>query len=90
MKKTFLMALFAIASVSAFALTQPGSKNQTFPLKGTFVSPTDQHIQYTGRISFTNPERPAFNYPGVCSFSVSPNTLPVLEEIIFCQSVYGF
>ena len=65
MKKTFLMALFAIASVSAFALTQPGSKNQTFPLKGTFVSPTDQHIQYTGRISFTNPERPAFNYPGV-------------------------
>ena len=65
MKKTFLMALFAIASVSAFALTQPGSKNQTFPLKGTFVSPTDQHIQYTGRISFTNPERPAFNYPGI-------------------------
>ena len=65
MKKTFLMALFAIASVSTFALTQPGSKNQTFPLKGTFVSPTDQHIQYTGRISFTNPERPAFNYPGI-------------------------
>ena len=65
MKKTFLMALFAIANVSAFALTQPGSKNQTFPLKGTFVSPTDQHIQYTGRISFTNPERPAFNYPGI-------------------------
>ena len=65
MKKTFLMALFAIASLSAFADSQPGSRNQTFPLKGTFISPTDQHIQYTGRISFTNPERPAFNYPGI-------------------------
>ncbi len=39
--------------------------NQTFPVKGTFVSPTDKHILYTGRISFTNPERPAWNYPGV-------------------------
>ena len=65
MKKTFLMALFAIASLSAFADSQPGSRNQTFPLKGTFISPTDQHIQYTGRISFTNPECPAFNYPGI-------------------------
>ena len=65
MKKTILMALFAIVSLSAFAISQPGSRNQTFPLKGTFVSPTDQHIQYMGRISFTNPERPAFNYPGV-------------------------
>lgn len=65
MKKNLLMVLMAIVSLSAFAISQPGSRNQTFPLKGTFVSPTDQHIQYMGRISFTNPERPAFNYPGV-------------------------
>ncbi len=29
------------------------------------VSPTDSRIQYTGRINFTNPERPRFVYPGV-------------------------
>ena len=58
MKKTFLLALMAITSLTAFA-------NKTFPLKGTFVSPADKHILYAGRISFTNPERPAWNYPGV-------------------------
>jgi len=36
----------------------------TLPLKGTFVSPADKHIKYVGRISFQNPERPAWNYPG--------------------------
>ena len=55
---TFLLALMAIMSLTAFA-------NKTFPLKGTFVSPADKHILYAGRISFTNPERPAWNYPGV-------------------------
>ena len=58
MKKTILFALMAITSLTAFA-------NKTFPLKGTFVSPADKHILYAGRISFTNPERPAWNYPGV-------------------------
>ena len=37
----------------------------TLPIQGSFISPTDSHIQYTGRISFTNPERPAFNFPGI-------------------------
>ena len=50
MKKTFLLALMAIMSLTAFA-------NKTFPLKGTFVSPADKHILYAGRISFTNPSR---------------------------------
>ena len=36
----------------------------TVPQRGTFVSPTDSRIAYTGRISFANPQRPAFNYPG--------------------------
>ena len=58
MKHLFLSALMAIICQSALA-------NQTFPQKGSFVSPTDCHIQYTGRISFTNPERPAWNYPGI-------------------------
>ena len=47
-------------------LTTFGAKAiTTIPLKGTIISPTNQHIQYTGRISFTNPERPTWNYPGV-------------------------
>ena len=37
----------------------------TVPLKGTVIKPTDPHILYTGRISFTNPDRPAWNFPGV-------------------------
>jgi lysophospholipase L1-like esterase len=32
--------------------------------KLNLVKPTDSNIQYVGRISFQNPERPAFNYPG--------------------------
>lgn len=58
MKKNLILTLLAIVYLSA-------SANKTFPLKGTYVSPTDTHILYAGRISFTNPERPAWNYPGV-------------------------
>ena len=65
MKKTLLMALLAIACITASAVTEPGSRNQTFPLKGTFISPSNPQIRYMGRISFTNPERPAFNFPGI-------------------------
>ena len=58
MKKFLTFALLAIISLGA-------SANKTFPQKGTFVSPANPRIIYTGRISFTNPERPAWNYPGV-------------------------
>lgn len=58
MKKTLLFFLMALTSQTAFS-------NKTFPLKGTIVSPADKNILYTGRVSFTNPERPAWNYPGV-------------------------
>ena len=58
MNKFFLLTLLALVGVSAKA-------NVSVPLKGAFISPTDKHILYAGRISFTNPERPAFNYPGV-------------------------
>ena len=59
MKKLLILALLAIVCQCGFAA------NKTFPLKGTIVSPTDKHILYTGRISFTNPERPTWNFPGV-------------------------
>ena len=58
MKKfLFIVALALVCQLAA--------AHETLPIKGTIVSPTDKHIQYTGRISFTNPERPAFNYPGI-------------------------
>ncbi|MCR5160012.1 MAG: lipase [Prevotella sp.] len=44
---------------------QSVSAQHTLPIKGNVVKPTDSHIQYVGRISFLNPERPAWNYPGV-------------------------
>ena len=68
MKSFRIIALLAVMSLSVcscLALQSGSSINKTLPLKGTFVSPADPHILYTGRISFTNPERPAWNYPGV-------------------------
>ena len=58
MKKIFFIAVLAF-------VCQLASAHQTHPIKGQVISPADKHIQYTGRISFTNPERPAWNYPGV-------------------------
>lgn len=41
-----------------------GAMAQTLSPKGTWIKPSDKHIQYVGRISFKNPESPAFTYPG--------------------------
>ena len=62
MKKTAITILVLLA-LSLFG--QHAAAQSTVSEPGTFVSPTDKHIVYTGRISFANPERPAFNYPGV-------------------------
>ncbi len=58
MKKSFLAVLLAVVCQTALAI-------ETVPISGTIISPTDSHIRYTGRISFANPERPAWNFPGV-------------------------
>ncbi|MBR1410350.1 MAG: lipase [Prevotella sp.] len=58
MKKVCILAFMAMICQQLMAIT-------TLPIQGSFISPTDSHIQYTGRISFTNPERPAFNFPGI-------------------------
>ena len=58
MKKVILLAFAAL-------MCQHISAIKTMPIKGSIVSPTDAHIQYTGRISFTHPTRPTFNFPGV-------------------------
>ena len=38
---------------------------QTLAPEGTWIAPSDENIQYIGRISFQNPDAPAFTYPGV-------------------------
>ena len=58
MRKPLVTLLLALVSQSLFA-------TETLPIRGTVVSPADSHILYTGRISFANPERPAWNFPGV-------------------------
>jgi lysophospholipase L1-like esterase len=56
----------SLALLSALLFTsQVSAANATLPIKGTVISPADPHILYTGRISFTNPERPTWNFPGV-------------------------
>ena len=58
MKKVIILAFVAMMCQQLMAI-------KTVPIRGSIIRPTDKHIQYTGRISFTNPERPAFNFPGV-------------------------
>lgn len=58
MRRVQILFLSAMMGLSAFA-------TKTLPVKGQMVRPTDKHILYTGRISFANPERPAFNFPGI-------------------------
>ena len=38
---------------------------QTLAPEGTWIAPSDSNIQYVGRVSFQNPDAPAFTYPGV-------------------------
>ena len=57
MRKQLFVALLTIVCQGVIATTAP--------LQETVVSPADPHIQYVGRICFANPERPAFNYPGI-------------------------
>ncbi len=68
MKKILALLLLVFMCHGTFAA------NKTFPLKGTYISPADKHILYAGRISFTNPERPAWNYPGVQIIAVFEGT----------------
>ena len=58
MRRKLLTALLTLVCSGAFAI-------KTVPIKGSIISPTDKFIQYTGRISFANPERPAWNFPGI-------------------------
>ncbi|WP_028902804.1 SGNH/GDSL hydrolase family protein [Prevotella sp. P6B4] len=58
MKKVIILAFVAMMCQQLMAI-------KTVPVQGSIIRPTDKHIQYTGRISFTNPDRPAFNYPGI-------------------------
>ena len=58
MRKMLLTALLTMIGMGALAI-------KTMPIKGSIILPTDPMIQYAGRISFTHPERPTWNYPGV-------------------------
>ncbi|MDE5999619.1 MAG: hypothetical protein K2H04_06075 [Bacteroidaceae bacterium] len=51
------MLLLSLASLGLHAQESTASS--------TLFKPTDTHIQYTGRIEDSNPERPVFTYPGV-------------------------
>ena len=54
----------ALFSAVAALLLTTALQAQTLPIKGSIVKPTDKNIQYIGRVSFANPERPRFNFPG--------------------------
>ena len=58
MKKLLFIALLMMVSQGVLAI-------KTLPIKGTVISPADPAIQYAGRISFANPERPTWNFPGI-------------------------
>ena len=58
MKRTFFAFLMFLTTLGVNAII-------TVPLKGTVIKPSNPDIVYTGRISFTNPDRPAWNFPGI-------------------------
>ena len=58
MKRTIFALFLTLATLGASAIV-------TVPLKGTVIKPSNPDIVYMGRISFTNPDRPAWNFPGV-------------------------
>lgn len=53
-----------LAAVAAFFLTTSIFAGSTLPIKGNVVKADNPGIEYVGRIDFSNPERPAFNFPG--------------------------
>lgn len=85
MKKKSLRAIFALSLLHLFTFS-PLFASTTLPLKGTFVSPADKHIQYVGRISFQNPERPAWNYPGAQVFAAFEGT----QAKLVCKPGSGY
>ena len=64
-KTTISLLLFVALFTIHCSLFTASAANVTIPVKGTVISPDDPLIQYTGRISFTNPARPTWNFPGV-------------------------
>lgn len=48
--------MVALLSMSAVA--------QSITPKGEWIKPSNEGIQYVGRISFKHPDSPAFTYPG--------------------------
>jgi len=68
-KNRLMMTAMTATGLVAFLLSAlmplTACATETIPVRGMFVSPADPHIQYLGRISFTHPERPAFNFPGI-------------------------
>ena len=51
--------------ITVLLLTSAGIRaSHTLPMKGTWVKPTNENIQYIGRICFDNPQRPRFTFPG--------------------------
>lgn len=53
-----------LAAVAAFLLTSSAFAGSTLPIRGNVAKADNPGIQYIGRVDFTNPERPAFNFPG--------------------------
>ena len=78
------MKKILLSAVLAFSLT--ALADTTIPLKGNVVSPTDKHIQYVGRISFQNPQRPAFNYPGTQIIAAFEGT----QAKVMCKPGSGY
>ena len=42
-----------------------GSVSAQLTTGGTWIEPSDENIQYVGRVNFQNPGAPSFTYPGV-------------------------
>lgn len=64
MKRTSLFRLSPILLKAVAVVTVALCVLPVQALEPHFYGPADPHIQYVGRISFLQPDRPQFNYPG--------------------------
>ncbi|MES2061531.1 MAG: SGNH/GDSL hydrolase family protein [Bacteroidota bacterium] len=80
MKRSLLTILFAFLS---FAITALGKASPQIKL----FTAADQHFKYTGRVDFTDPQKPKFWSPGV--YITTRFKGPTCELLINDEEMYG-
>lgn len=64
-KKTEMQKKLFVLLYIWLTVAMTTNASSTIPVKGKIIQPDNPNICYVGRISFSNPLRPTFNWPGI-------------------------